>query len=410
MDSIGLSTLLKDVEAQLKRQFSSTCWVTAEVLRISGSGHKYLELAEYDPSGKQIAKTQATIWKSAASKIFDKFNTATGMQLKSGMKILCNVKVQFSPQYGFSLQMLDIDPNYTLGDMEAKLKEIRDRLANKGLTSLNKQKPLKRDFFKIAVLSPVAAAGLGDFKTQAEILNSRGLCKFDYYEATFQGVNAKQEILSSLRGIYSKLQSDPECYDCLVIIRGGGDKGGLYALNEFEFALAVCHMQIPVITGIGHQQDNTIIDEVAHTRTPTPSLAIAFIKEHIVKNIQAVCNSIYNIDQSCQQLVTLACVQTTSLNDGISSKMHQLIERSATSVAALSESCKQNLGRQTLEAAMQVNLLDSKINACDPRRILDRGFSYIRDSDDSVITSVTDAIGEPNLTIEFKDGKLKVKP
>jgi exodeoxyribonuclease VII large subunit len=298
---VTLSQLLQKVSQLINHITPQLEWVKAEVSEISlhqATGHCYLELVEMH-AGKLLSKAKAIIVKDNYQALFDRFKQVTGDILKPGMQVLLLVKLNFSIQHGFSLYIKDVDPAYTLGDLAAKLAEIRKILQQQGLYNKNKQLTLPSDFTKVAVLSPDAAAGLGDFKREAALLEHHGLCKFYYYVAQFQGADASSEITRALHTILVEHQLQD--FDVIVIIRGGGSAIDLAWLNDYQIAKMICESQVVVYSGIGHERDNTIIDEVAAGKFDTPSKVIVHIFNTIVHNAQqaaANAKEIKNISNS----------------------------------------------------------------------------------------------------------------
>jgi len=292
-----LSIVLRDVQNALRRSFPGAIWVIAEVSNINRNrGHVYLELSETNTQGKTLASCRAMIWQSNAERLLARFETDTGSEFAVGQKVLMLAEVSFHEQYGFSFVVQDIDPSFTLGELELKLNEIRKQLIREGLYPLNKQLTLADDFFRVAVIAPPAAAGLGDFRADADILQQTQLCEFTYFYSSFQGEKVQPEMISALDAIESLHASNP--FDALVIIRGGGAKLDLSMLNIYDVAKRLCEAKLPVLTGIGHERDNTILDEVAHTRFDTPSKVIAGIRNKIFQQAQQAQQNWLNIEQS----------------------------------------------------------------------------------------------------------------
>jgi len=300
-----LSVVLRNVQNALRNAFPGGLWVIAEISNINKNrGHVYLELSESNAQGQTLASCRAMIWQSNVVRLLNRFETETGSPFTVGQKVLLLAEVSFHEQYGFSFVVQDIDPSFTLGELEAKLNDIRKKLVFEGLYTLNKQLTLSEDFFRIAVIAPPAAAGLGDFRADADILQSCGLCEFTYFYSAFQGEQVQKEMFSALDAIESLHTSNP--FDALVIIRGGGAKLDLNTLNIYDIAKRLCEAKLPVLTGIGHERDNTILDEVAHTRFDTPSKVIAGIRNKIVQQAQQAQQNWQQIEQSSRLRVKQA--------------------------------------------------------------------------------------------------------
>ena len=284
---VSLSQLLAGVAQAVTQAFRTGVWTIVEVVEArTKNGHVYLELSERTTDGNVLATARASIWANAASKILPEFERATGASVAPGIKLLVRAKPVFKPQYGFSIEIDAIDPEYTLGDLEARKREIRTRLTQDGIIDHNKMLPAPWDFKAVLVVAPQGAAGLGDFQAEAQRLERYGICSFVYAASRFQGEGAADEVRHVLQTALAQWSDKTTLPDAVVIIRGGGAVNDLAWLNDYELAKTLCTLRIPVLTGIGHERDNTILDEVAHTRFDTPSKVIAGIEQIIQKRVE----------------------------------------------------------------------------------------------------------------------------
>jgi exodeoxyribonuclease VII large subunit len=273
---LSLYELLGGVKMSLKSSLPLAYWVTAEIseMKVNYSGHCYLELIEKDSSGESIkAKARATIWASVYRLIQPYFETATRIKLAAGMKVMVKVSVEFHELYGFSLNITDIEPSYTVGEMALKKQEIINRLIAEGVFEMNKSQYLADLPRRIAVVSSKTAAGFGDFMDQL-VRNDFGY-KFyvKLFPAVMQGAEAEQSIIAALDAVFEQ----EALFDLVVIIRGGGSQSDLNCFNSYWLAYHICQFPLPVLTGIGHEQDETIADLVAHTRLKTPTAVAEFL-------------------------------------------------------------------------------------------------------------------------------------
>ena len=287
---VSLSSLLDDVSRAVAQACKAAVWTLVEVVELrANGGHVYLEVSERDAHGAVLAKARAVIWQSTASAILPAFEQATGAQLAPGIKLLVRARPVFKAQYGFSLDIDAIDPAYTLGELEARKRGIRARLQAEGVFAVNKQLPPPWDFNAVLVVAPMGAAGLGDFQAEADRLQVHGICRFTYALSRFQGEGAPAEISSALQAALTQgTGAAATPFDAVVIIRGGGAVNDLAWLNDYGLARLICDLPIPVLTGIGHERDNTVLDEVAHARYDTPSKVIAGIEQRIVQRVGEV--------------------------------------------------------------------------------------------------------------------------
>ena len=282
---ISLSQLLAGVAQAVAQAYRAGEWVRVEVVKADvRRGHVYLELAERSPAGDSLAQARAMIWADTANQIVPEFERATGVVLGAGIKLLLRAKPALSPQYGLSLVVDAIDPDYTLGDLEAKKREIRARLQREGLNELNRNLPAPWDYSAVLVVAPQGAAGLGDFQAEADRLQRWGLCRFVIVHSRFQGEGSAAEVRQALlQGLTSWQDLGQQQPDAVVIIRGGGAVNDLAWLNDYDLARCICELPVPVLTGIGHERDRSVLDEVAHASYDTPSKVIAAIEQMIVK-------------------------------------------------------------------------------------------------------------------------------
>jgi exodeoxyribonuclease VII large subunit len=287
---VSLSSLLAGVSRAVAQAYQAGVWTLVEVVELrANGGHVYLEVSERDAHGAVLAKARAIIWQSTASAILPAFERATGAQLAPGIKLLVWARPVFKAQYGFSLDIDAIDPAYTLGELEARKRDIRAQLQAEGVFAANKQLTPPWDFNAVLVVAPLGGAGLGDFQAEADRLQSLGICRFTYALSRFQGEGAPMEIRHALQealGQGTGIGATP--FDAVVIIRGGGAVNDLAWLNDYGLARLICDLPIPVMTGIGHERDSTLLDEVAHTRYDTPSKVIAGIEQRINQRVGEV--------------------------------------------------------------------------------------------------------------------------
>ncbi|MEX2593187.1 MAG: exodeoxyribonuclease VII large subunit [Anditalea sp.] len=273
---LSLSELNQLIRHTLDSNLSPSYWVTAEIgeLRDSAKGHAYLELVE--KSGDQlIAKIKANIWAYTYQGIRSRFASTTGQNICNGMKVLALVNVQFHEIYGLSINIKDIDPNYTLGERAKRKQEIIDQLSREGLMHLNKQYVLPQVPQRLAVISSSTAAGFGDFINQLEH-NAHGYqIHWELYQATMQGNDASSSIINAILSIEADLQQKD--FDLLVVIRGGGAKTDMDCFDDYDLARAIANTSLPVVTGIGHERDECIADLVANTKMKTPTAVAEFV-------------------------------------------------------------------------------------------------------------------------------------
>ena len=269
-------------------------WVVAETsdLRVV-RGHCYMELVEKNDAGTTVAKLNAVIWSSNYPRLVAKFMAATGAELKTGMKVLVKVSANFHSQFGFKAVISDIDPSYTMGDMARQRLEILKRLKADGIIDMNKELPITAVPQRIAVISAAGAAGYGDFMNQ--LANNPYRLKFYtcLFGASMQGAQTVPTVLAALDRINEHL----DLFDAVVIIRGGGATSELNSFDNYDLAAAVAQFPLPVIVGIGHDRDETVLDFVAAIRVKTPTAAAEWL-------INRGTNALAHLDELQETVVT----------------------------------------------------------------------------------------------------------
>ncbi len=278
MDFISLFDLNHRVRQVLKEQFAEPLWIAAEIASVleNRSGHCYLELVDKHAGEENpVAVAKGTIWSFTYRMLKPYFETTTGRHLEKGMKVLIQAEVVFHELYGFSLNIKDIDPTFTIGDIERKRREIIGHLEEEGIIDMNRNLELPLLPKNVAVISSPTAAGLGDFLDQLQN-NSYGY-KFHVklFPAVMQGERTTESVIAALDRIYEY----EELFDVVVIIRGGGAQADLGSFDTYDMAANVAQFPLPVIAGIGHERDETIVDRVAFVRVKTPTAAAAFLIE-----------------------------------------------------------------------------------------------------------------------------------
>ena len=272
MDSLSLLELNSLVRRGLEQCLPDEYWVRAELseVRSNSTGHCYLEFVEKDPRNNNlVAKARGMIWNNTYHLLRHYFEETTGQLFTAGIKVLCKVSVQFHELYGFSLTVSDIDPTYTIGDIARRRREILQQLEQEGVLTLNKELDMPALPQRIAVISSATAAEYGDFCHQLD--NNPGGFAFytELFPAMMQGNQVETSILNALDCINVRLDD----FDVVVIIRGGGSTSDLSGFDTYLLAASCAQFPLPIIIGIGHERDETVLDAVAHTRVKTPTAA-----------------------------------------------------------------------------------------------------------------------------------------
>ena len=400
----SLSDYLSTVQEVIRLSFDEPVWVKAEIRNLSiKGGHYYLELAEKEEdTDKVIASCKATIWKFTALKIVLKFERESGIELSKDLNVLIRIKARFDPQYGFSVNIEDIDSSFTLGDIAKRYQQILARLSSEGLVNLNKSLPAPFDIENVLVIAPENAAGLGDFRKDADALDKANVCHFVYHSATFQGntaANSIMEFLSSGLRQWAKDYAIPP--DLIVIIRGGGAVNDLAYLNDYDLAALLCKRKVPIWVGIGHEKDRTILDEIAHRSFDTPSKVIAGIRNVISERSQDVMSYLQTIKLLSQHQITTYQGQNDQLMTAIRTHT-QNQTNTANNNLDLVKSTTQFFTQQQIKiASTQVETLMRETLLQNPKNVLAKGYAIVR-SQNKAIRSVQQ-VGS-TVSIEMQDG------
>jgi len=325
--SISLKSYLQDVDAAVKALPSE--WVRCELHTLNvGPKFTKMEFIELDAQGKQVAKANGGCFPTVWKRINDAFQKA-GLPLEEGSQVLVKLQAAINPAYGFNVSVLEIDVTFALGDLNARIQAIRRQLKDAGHWDRNLRFDPPTDFTRVAVISPSGAAGLGDFRSTADRLTIFGLVQFDYYEAPFQTRDAPARIVDILRGIYRDCQDPETSYDAVAIIRGGGASADLAWLIDHKLTEAVCRMNLPVMTGIGHERDRNLLDEVACIPCDTPSKVAEYITTAVTRSAMAGHRAIEIVQSQGQRTVEAA-------QSGLSDAMYA-VDRDAKETVRLAD-------------------------------------------------------------------------
>ena len=405
---LSLSEYLTTVQEVIKIAFDEPVWVKAEIRNLSiKGGHYYLELAEKDKNtDKVIASCKATIWKFSAAKMVLKFERESGIELSKDLNVLIKIKAKFDPQYGFSVNVEDIDSSYTLGDIARRYQQILERLTTEGLVNKNKLLHTPFDIQNVLVIAPENAAGLGDFKKDADALDKANVCHFVYHNATFQGNTAAVSIIdalgNSLRQWALNFDTAP---DLIIIIRGGGAVNDLAYLNDYNLAALLCKRSVPIWVGIGHEKDRTILDEVANRSFDTPSKVIGGIRNLIVERTQEVLDSLQKIKLLSQHQITAYQSQNDQYIRVIKTLAHGQINE-ANKALDMMKGTTQYLAQQQIKlASNQVESLMRETLLQNPRNVMAKGYGIVR-SQGKAIRSIHQ-VSNNSIQLELQDGTIE---
>lgn len=419
---------LQEFNNRIKRLLSDpsvmNCWVVAETTDVRINQHCYLQLLEKNPkTGATVAKIKAIIWGNQFRFLNARFKQVTGRDIGNDMKIMVCLSVNYSPQYGLTVVINDINPEFTLGDMERQRQEILNRLTQEGIIGQNKTVPVPPVLQRIAIVSAAGAAGYGDFMKQLTD-NKYGVCFYPcLFQATMQGVKTVPTVLAAL----DKVEQNQHLFDCVVIIRGGGGTEELNSFDNYDLARRVATFPLPVIVGIGHERDITVLDYVAGIRVKTPTAAA----EHII--LQAA-NALAHIGDLSNQVVSIArdyiarakeqlsyyagnlpimaqrIIDTNTLRlqnfiQNIPLHVQRRIEGENAQLARHKDAIKNAVAQVKMKETMRLEALGDKIELLSPRKVMARGYT-LTTCEGKIMTDAAQLKAGKLVTIHFRDGKV----
>lgn len=404
---ITLLELGKRVQAVIQYELPETVWLQAELseVRTAMNGHCYVEFVQkQERGGGLVAKSRGQIWAGRWALLRPYFERTTGQRLSPGMSVLVQVEVTFHPVYGFSLNILDIDPTYTIGDIARRRQEILRQLEAEGVLTMNKELPLPRLLQRIAVISSATAAGYGDFSNQLASAPENLFFHTELFPATMQGDGVERSIISALTAIAQRMED----FDVVVIIRGGGSTSDLTGFDTLALAENVAQFPLPIITGIGHERDDTIIDIVAHTRVKTPTAAAELLIHNQLQELAMV----RNLEQRLHEGIRLKLQREHSRIDRLTATLPTLMSAVRTREESKIKWAEKRLQIATESFFMRqhnrIEMLESKLKSASPERILRLGFSITR-VDGKAIHSASDIAPGTIIETTLADGTLTSK-
>ena len=426
--ALSLVELNQRIRMTLEQAFPDTYWVRAEMsdVRENGaSGHCYLEFIEKDPrSGQLLAKVRGAIWAKTFRLLKPYFEMETGQRFVSGLKVLVRVTVDFHELYGLSLTVVDIDPAYTLGDMARKRLEIIRQLQEEGVFELNKELPLPLLPRRIALISSPTAAGYEDFMNQ--LTHNRAGYPFyvKLFPALMQGERTEESVIAALDRIYAH----QELFDVVALLRGGGATSDLNSFDSYLLAANCAQFPLPILTGIGHERDDTVVDLVAHTRLKTPTA----VAEFLIARMDQAAQTVEELQQTMTQSASVRLLQekqrlqsyATRLPALVGQRMernrtllHQLgaklptmaqgfVARKRVTVDQLAMQLRNATTTHLAEKQRFLQLQEQFVRMASPDYILRRGYSLTLREGKIIKRAEELHVGE-ELTTRFMDGEVK---
>ncbi len=429
MKQFSLYVLNNRISSTLKNSFSIPLWVRAEIaeLRENRNGHCYLELIEKDEKSDQvIARMRATIWGSTYKLLKPYFEDRTGHTLSQGIKILVQGTVEFQELYGLSFNIYDIDPNYTLGDLEQQKLQVINKLKDEGVLEMNNELELPLVIQKIAIISSPTAAGYGDFIHQLEN-NDYGI-KFYHklYPAIMQGENAPKSISDAFEKIFDAIDH----FDAVILIRGGGAAADLICFDDYWLCYNITQFPLPILTGIGHERDSTIADVVANSSFKTPTAVAEFLISKAGKTLKTIndyANSLknivtYNINNQSHIINNFSIIlksewkniinyEKTKLNilsENIPITLKRFIKEEELYLNRRIENAHSLAYKNIKENRRKIDFFQKENEIKNPLNILKRGFS-LTTVNGKVLKSIKDINPNEVITTHLQDGTIESK-
>lgn len=404
-ESLTLYDLQRMVRDALESRFSDPVWISAEIseLKVNNSGHCYLNLVEKGiGGGTPRAEARAMIWRSTYNSLAPTFERATGTSLRSGLKVLVRVIVSFHETYGYSLQIIDIDPSYTLGEVERRRRETIAMLVSDGVWDMNRELPTARPALRIAVVSSATAAGYRDFMRELQRSNYR--FRTTLFESTMQGDGGEDSVVRALEDIAAK----EDMFDIVAIIRGGGSTSDLALFDSYRIASHIAQFPLPVVTGIGHDKDVSVADMVAHTHCKTPTAVATHLVELADRELTLVEEYSTGIASEVERILQNEAMRVYTLGTDI--------ERVATTYIN-NEQNRLSTIRNAIHSRLELIFATERNRLADMERtlkgysidnILKLGFAVVR-SGDNALTSVAQSSVGDSIDVELADGRLSAE-
>ncbi|SMG28463.1 Exodeoxyribonuclease VII large subunit [Marivirga sericea] len=375
MQHISLTDLNLLIKDTLNTQLEPSYWVVAEIgeLREARNGHCYLEFVEKDEESNQLlSKSRATIWSYSYRSISAWFQSVTGENLKAGMTVLANVQIQFHEVYGLSLNVKDIDPNFTLGERARKKQEIIAQLKEDGVFEMNKSHPLPLVPQNIAIISAESAAGYGDFMNQILDNEYRYKLNSKLFVATMQGEKAAATIIEALHQIHRQVEN----FDAVVLIRGGGAQVDLDCFDNYELAAHIAQFPVPIFTGIGHERDETICDLVAHTKLKTPTAVAEFLIRGIRIYEEKINLATQNILSYLNQKIEREQHRINDLKHSMRYALKKHINKAENQLDRYQQKMQYGIRTSFQNTHQKLEIYEKTLDLINPKNVFKKGYSY----------------------------------
>ncbi len=401
---LTLYELNSQVRLVLEEAFCEPVWVQAELSSVAERGpHCYLEFVQKSDTGNTFdAKARGQVWGRKWALIKPYFERTTGQPLSVGMQVMVQVEVTFHEIYGYSLNVVDINPTFTLGDIARRRMEIMRQLEEEGVADLNKELCMPLLVQRIAVISSEGAAGWGDFANQL-YGNSYGLAyKVQLFPAVMQGEKVEQTIIDAL----DRIAAEREQWDVVVIVRGGGATSDLTGFDNLRLAENVANFPLPIITGIGHERDDTVIDMISHTRVKTPTAAAEFIIRLGVEQLTQIDSYRQTLSDGVLDILHGERLRLESITDNLPALVRLFKANHCHRLAQIRTGVQNSIQTVMERERHRLKLCSAQLDGADPAHLLKLGFSIARFRGKAIRDASLLADGD-ELEITLEKGKVK---
>lgn len=404
---LSLSELNLSVKEIIREKFDDSYWVRAETsdVRPHRNGHCYLEFIEKARDGHSIvAKARGTIWSSTFSLLKPYFEQETGQPFTSGITVLVKVTVDFHETYGFGLNVVDIDPSYTLGEIARNRMLVLKKLEEDGVLTMNKELPLAEPLNRIAVISSQTAAGYEDFNSQLEHNSVGAIFYTKLFPAIMQGDRSEGSIISALEQIYEH----KKWFDVVVIIRGGGATSDLSCFDSYAMATHCAQFPLPIISGVGHERDVTVLDAVAHTRVKTPTAAAEFLINKATVTINHLMSLQDRLVHATRTIISQEESQLNAWSKDVYHTSKSVLQSNRNTLMFLNEKLRSIVWRKVEKERFAIQKFEHFVSLSLPENMLKRGYSITTRNGKTVKSISALSVGDI-ITTQFSDGEIDSK-
>lgn len=405
MESISLSELTAKISQGIKRVLPQDYWIVAEIneIQVNRASHCYLNLIEKpDEESNPIAEMRAIIWANKYRLIASYFEDETGCQLSVGMKIMVLVTVEFHPVYGMSLCITDINPVYTIGEDEKRRMNIIRQLEEDGVMDMNKSIELPSVVQRIAVISSETAAGYQDFMSQLANNQYNIAFQTELFSAYMQGEQTESSIVAQLENIAQR-ESD---FDAVVIIRGGGSRADLRWFDNYNIANNIAQFPLPVITGIGHDKDQSISDLVANTSVKTPTAAAEFIISVCVNFVARIEQQQENLEELVASILDEEYEKIVDLSDSLMHILKISLLKAENRLNNMQQTLLHIVNQCVFKEKSKIDLLEISLKSKNPHEILAQGYTISTLLDGTILRSSKNIEKGTKISTHFADGTI----